>query len=283
MPAALALDDSQVPRVPSLLTPFVASGRQLREMASNSTPLLGALLGSTSPSGGVAALVMLVPTFEVAADHDRELAVEFIPGELVRLGPQRDPEDLPDKLVVPPARVPDDAAPPQITTNEQVPPPTPPKPPGEAPAARPARPLDGPPSDRDRPANTPHPDPPTADELPGDPFGSADGWSELHKASDPWATEVMRTLDTMRVGTFAAEAQDVIYKFRLEVCPDGALSAPLKQSTGDPVLDARIKNALDALHVDLPAHVLALLAGNCQKIRYEFTWRGKDTGRGTVQ
>ncbi|MCY0993946.1 hypothetical protein OV203_42805 [Nannocystis sp. ILAH1] len=265
-----------------LLTPFIAFGRQFREVASNSTAFLGSLLGSTLLSGGVAALVMFAPTFEVAAGDDLELTLDFIPGELVRLGPQRDPEQLPDKRVVPPARAPDDAASHPPITSEQVTPPTPPKPPGEAPAAPPAKPLDGPPSDR--PPATPHPEPPTADELPGDPFGSADGWSELHKASDPWATEVMRALDDMRVGTFAAEAQDVaLYKFRLEVCPDGALSAQLKQSTGDPVLDARIKNAIDALQVDLPAHVLALLAGKCQKIKYEFTWRGKGTGRGIVQ
>ncbi|MFY0538237.1 hypothetical protein [Nannocystis pusilla] len=93
----------------------------------------------------------------------------------------------------------------------------------------------------------------------------------------------MRTLNAMRVGTFAAEGEDVVYKFRLGVCPDGSLSAQRKQSTGDPVLDARIEHAIATLTVDLPNDVLALLAGKCQKIKYEFTWRSKDTGRGTVQ
>ncbi|MFY0538238.1 hypothetical protein [Nannocystis pusilla] len=120
-----------------LLTPFVALGRQFREMASNSTAFLGGLLGSILLSGGVAALVMFAPTFEVAADDDLDPTVEFIPGELVRLGPQRDPEQLPDKLVVPPARAPDHAALPQVTTIEQIAPPTPLKPPGEAPPPRP--------------------------------------------------------------------------------------------------------------------------------------------------
>ncbi|WAS93140.1 hypothetical protein [Nannocystis punicea] len=252
-------------------------------MASNSAAFFGGLLGTTLLSGGVAALVMFAPTFEVAADDAS--TVDFIPGDLVRLGPQRDPQALPDKLVIPATRAPDDAAPSQVTTNDQPAPPTPLKKPGDPPKAAPARPLDprAPVDDRNRPANTPHDDPRTADELPGDPFGAADGWSDTFNAGDPWATEVMRALNNMRVGTFGAEAQDVVYKFRLEVCPDGGLSAQLKQSTGDPVLDARIKNTIDALEVDVPDDVLALLGGKCQKIKYEFTWRGKNIGRGTVQ
>lgn len=268
-----------------LLTPFAAFARQLREIASNSTAFVGSLVGSTLLSGGVAALVMFAPTSEVSADDDIAV-IEYIPGELVRRGPQLDPQAIPEKPVVRATRAPDDAARSSVTTEDQpAPQPTPPKVPSDRDTSSPSKPRDptAPVSDRDRPSNTPYDDLPTVDELPGDPFGSADGWSDTYKAGDPWATEVMRALNNMRVGTFGAEGQNVTYKFRLEVCPDGSLSAQLKQSTGDSVLDARIKNAIDALEVDVPNEVLAVLAGKCQKIKYEFTWRSKDAGRGTVQ
>jgi len=269
-----------------LLTPFAAFGRHLREIADNTTAFVGSLVGSTLLSGGVAALVMFAPTFEVAADDDLELAVDFIPGELVRLGPQRDPQAIPEKPVVRATRAPDDAVKSTVTTEDDPSPqPRPPKVSSDRDTTTPSKPVDdkAPVSDRDRPSNTPYDDLPTVDDLPGDPFGSADGWSDTYKAGDPWATEVMRVLNNMRVGTFGAEGKDVAYKFRLEVCPDGGLSAQIKQSTGDSVLDARIKNAIDALEVDLPREVLAVMGGKCQKIKYEFTWRGKDAGRGTVQ
>lgn len=247
---------------------------RLRDIPRNARAFWGGLMGSLLLGGGAAALLAFGP--ELTAGVDEELALEFMPGELIRLGPALDPNAVP-KIVAPESHAP------RSTEVREVEPGTEGR---EAPAERRARPRNADEAgadDRDREGNTPFDDPRTVEELPGDPFGSPGGWSDSLAAGDPWATEVMRVLNGMQVGVFAAEGGDALFKFRVEVCPDGRLSAQSKQSTGDPTLDSRLKQAIGGLEVEVPGAVLDRLGGRCRKIRHEFTWRGRGGGSGTVQ
>ncbi|PCC70104.1 hypothetical protein SAMN02745121_08535 [Nannocystis exedens] len=89
--------------------------------------------------------------------------------------------------------------------------------------------------------------------------------------NEPWTTEIMRGLHDMRVGTFGAEGENVVYNFGLGICPDGRLSAQRKQSTGTPSSTAGSSPPSRLSRSTFPNEVLALLAGRCQKISYEFT------------
>lgn len=279
----------KVRSVPMLLVPFVELGRQFGDILRNPTAFFGSVIGSALLTGGVAALVMFGPTFEVSADDDgEELEMEFVPGELVRLGPKLDPTQIPEKLIVEKTVAAEAAAETKVTTDEKAQPTTEPK---KNETKKDTKATEKPDpnkkgakeSDKNRDSNTPYNDLPTVKDLPGDPFGDPGGWSDVAKAGDPFATEVMKVLNGMQVGTFGAEGKDAVYKFRLEVCPDGNLAAQMKQSTGDNMLDSRIKNAIDSLKIKVPTNVSDLLKGKCQKIKYEFTWRGQGAGRGKVQ
>jgi len=284
------MSEIKVRSVPMLLSPFVELGRQFGDILRNPTAFFGSLLGSALLTGGVAALVMFGPTFEVAADEDDdELEMEFMPGELVRLGPKLDPTLIPEKIIVEKTVAAEAAAETTVTTDEKAQPKTEPK--KNEPKKTDAKSTEKPDptkkgakeSDKNQDSNTPHNDLPTVKELPGDPFGDAGGWSDTFKAGDPWATEVMKVLNGMKVGTFGAEGKDAEFKFRLEVCPDGKLSAQQKKGTGDTTLDSRIKSTIEGLKVSVPAGVADLLKGKCKKIQYEFTWRGKGAGAGAVK
>lgn len=280
----------KVRTTPMLLAPFAEIGRQLGDMMRNTTAFFGSLVGTALVSGGVAALVMFGPTFEVNAGEEAsdELEMDFMPGELVRLGPKLDPTQIPEKIIVEKTVAAEAAAETKVTKDEKATPSTEPKKQEkkndvkstEKPDPNKKGAKEG---TKNQDSNTPYNDLPTVKELPGDPFGSPDGWSDVAKAGDPWATEVMKVLNGMKVGTFGAEGKDAEYKFRLKVCPDGKLESQTKKPTGDAMLDARIKNAIDGLKVTMPKSVVDLLKGKCQTIKYEFTWRGKGGGLGSVK
>lgn len=279
----------KVRSVPMLLSPFVEIGRQFGDIMRNTSAFFGGLLGTVLLTGGVGALVMFGPTFEVSAEDDaEELEMEFMPGELVRLGPKLDPTQIPEKIIVEKTVASEAAAETKVTTDEKAKPTTEPK---KNETKKDTKSTEKPDpnkkgakeSDKNRDSNTPYNDLPTVKDLPGDPFGSTDGWSDTFKEGDPWATEVMKVLNGLQVGTFGAEGKDAEYKFRLEVCPDGSIKAQRKKSTGDSGLDGAIDVAIGAKKVSVPKNVGDLLKGKCKKIQYEFTWRGKGQGKGAVK
>src|SRR5690606_33027540 len=111
----------KVRTVPMLLSPFVELARQFGDILRNPLAFFGSLFGSVLLTGGVAALVMFGPTFEVSADdEDDELEMEFMPGELVRLGPKLDPTQIPEKIIVEETVAAEDAAETTVTTDEKV-------------------------------------------------------------------------------------------------------------------------------------------------------------------
>lgn len=282
----------KVRTVPMVLAPFVEIGRQVGDIFRNPAAFFGGLIGTALVSGGVAALVMFGPTFEVSAagDESDELEMEFVPGELVRLGEKLDPTQIPEKIIVEETRAAEAATETKVTTDDKAVPSEQPKKEDKKKTdvkatekPDPNKGKDVKESDKNRDSNTPYKDLPTVKDLPGDPFGSADGWSDTFKEGDPWATEVMKVLNNMKVGVYAAQGKDAEYQFRLEVCPDGRLKAQRKKSTGDPTLDGAIQNAIASLKVSMPKNVGELLKGSCKTIKYQFTWRGKGGGGGSVK
>jgi len=267
---------------PALLAPFAAISRELGDILRNPRAVLGGLAGSGGFMGVVVAVAMFGPSTSWADDEadDDELVMEFLPGALVRKGEAIDPME---KVVVRETRAADAPAVATVTRNDQ-------SAPAPAPVDRPdtkVKPTQKPTqkdpsvpvSDRDRKSNTPYDDAATADDVRGDPFGDADGWADMAKDGDPWATSVLKALNGMTVGSYAGAGQDVTYKFQLVICADGSIDdVRTKQSTGKPDFDGQIKNALNSLKLPkAPPAIAAQLAGKCKKIPYEFTWRGKNS------
>lgn len=155
MPADRDPVDSQFSRVPSLLTPFVALGRQFRETASNSSAYLGDHDRPAERRHRRPGDVRADP--RVRGRRRPRARRRPHPRRARAPAPAANPQQLPDKPVVSPTGPPDNAAPSRVTANGQLAPAAPPEPPGEGPAAPPARPLDDPSEvdDPDRLANTP--------------------------------------------------------------------------------------------------------------------------------
>ncbi len=281
----------KVRTTPALLTPFTSVGRELYDVVRNPLAFFGGLFGTAALIGGVVAYIMFGPDVALADESD-DLDLEFLPGELVRIGEKMDPADIPEKIIVEETVAAETVAEEKVTVEETIEPPPPepkkvdkPKEPIKAKEAPdPNKKKDVKQSDKNRETNTPHKDLPTVKDLPGDPFGDAGGWSDLAKAGDPWATAVMKALNGMKVGVFGAQGKDATYKFQLDVCPDGTLKQRKRvQSTGDAGLDGKIANALGSIRVPLTNEVKAKLGGKCQRVRYDFTWRGTGGGSGSVR
>lgn len=273
---------------PALLAPLAAIGRELAALLHNRRAFAGGLLGSGLCCALAAGLVLLGPGLGhgKSPDDDDELVIDFLPGELVRLGETPDPLE---KVIVRETQAAAQPATPTVTDDDQAAPdpdPTPAEPPTKIPPRdRPDPKHDGAPiSDHNQASNTPYNDPSTVERPPGDPFGSADGWSDLARDADPWATAVLAALNGMTVGSYAGLGQEATYKFQLVLCADGQVSdVRTKLSTGRPDFDGQIRNAIAALKLPkAPPAIAAQLGAKCKKIPYEFTWRGASQ-HGNVQ
>jgi outer membrane biosynthesis protein TonB len=276
----------KVRTTPALLSPFVSIGREFRVLFTNPTALLGGIFGSGAFIAGAVAFALFGPKFEAnaAEDDDDELEMEFMPGELMRKGEQMDPEDIPEKIIVEEtvaAEVKEEA---KVTTDEKAQPNPEPKkndkPKEDIKATEKPDPNKGKDvkvSDKNRDSNTPYKDLPTVKDLPGNPFGDANGWSDMAKDGDPWATAVMGALNGMKVGAYAGQGTPASYQFQLVICADGSIDdVRVKKPSGDGQLDGAIKNALESLKLPkAPADIAKQLAGKCKKIPYVFTWSGK--------
>lgn len=267
----------------AVLAPLAAVRREFADIARNRTACLGGLAGSLVSIAAVGVALLGPSTSDAHSPEPDELVMEFMPGELVRLGKKLDPEAIPEKLIVQNTVATPPTSEVKVTTEQDITEPKPkpdkpikdPKPTTEKPV--PNKP-DAKPSTTNSEANTPYNDPATVDQLPGDPFGSPDGWSDLAKDGDPWATAVLAALNGMTVGSYAGLGQDVSFKFQLVICADGSIDeVRTKKSTGKPDFDGQIRNALQALKLPkAPAAIAKQLGSKCKKIPYEFTWSGQN-------
>ncbi|MBK7827862.1 hypothetical protein [Nannocystis sp.] len=278
-------DPIKVRTTPALLSPFVSIGREFGDLFRNPTAFVGGVVGSASFIGAVVAFALFGPKLEAsaAAPEDEELQMEFMPGELMRKGEKLDPEDIPEKIIIEETVAAEVKTEAKVTTDEKaVPNPEPKKndkPKENIKATEKPDPnkKNAKESDKNRDSNTPYKDIPTVKDPPGNPFGDANGWSDMAKDGDPWATAVMGALNGMKVGAYAGQGSPADFKFQLVICADGSIDdVRAKGGSADKQLQDAIKNALQMLKIPkAPPDIAKQLAGKCKKIPYEFTWSGK--------
>ncbi len=252
----------------------------LREVFRNPLALTGATVGCGLT---VALLFVLAQQARLGPSGDIEdpFEVDFQPGTLVKIGVELEESELPDKVVIPPKRAPVDHVPAEAVTDDEdaearVESPDEPQP--KEPEENPRRDTDLedpelPPAKLPVPP-TPFDDPPTRTMPKGDPFGDVDGWSDLKKDGDPWATAVMAALNQMPVGAFGAKMEEGSSRFQITLCKDGSVKKVQKKGgTLEPVDQARVADAVGSLDLPKPpASVARNMKGQCAKIAYTFVW-----------
>jgi hypothetical protein len=204
-----------------------------------------------------AMLALAGPSSDAAASDDE---LRFVPGTLAKLGtPDADdggdgsstpvvaPQTPPPLPVVEPSHVTTDPTPHPRPTHEHGKPSPHPSGGGK---------LPGPPSPS------------------GDPWGTPDGWDDLVRAGDPWATDVMRRLEEMTVRPFDGDPGPGVVRFQLTVCKDGE-HTKIARKGGDakPATHDAVAIAVEQLDLPpIPARLAASMRGSCAKIRYTFAW-----------
>lgn len=275
-------DDRPVRTVPMLLSPFVPIAREFGDLLRNPAALIGGFLGSVILSGGIWALLM-IPQAKADEDDSEELDIEFVPGALVRQGEKIDPEKLPEKMIVEETVAAEESeAVESVTKDEKQKPPPEKKKVDEKPEKKEKSTQKPDPnkknakqSDKNRDTNKQYDtDLPTVKDLPGDPFGSPDGWADMAKDGDPWATGVIGALNKMKVPSYAAQQKAGVFQFQIEICANGTISrVTVKKPSGDTSLDNMVKSAILTTKIPLPPPDIAKqLKGGCKKIPYRFTW-----------
>lgn len=220
---------------------------------------------------------------EDAAEIDPAFELEFAPGTLARLGEPIDPTLLPQKIIIKDARAPEPppptTQPAAVSRDEQADaakPTADPTPPAK-PAPRDDRSTKLPIAPKPTHKNTPYDrDIPTVDHDIGKAFGDAEGWDELTRDGDAWATEVMKRLANMPVGWYAGDAAPGEFRFLIDVCKDGTIGKVLdKGGTMSPDGRRAVALALDMLELPKPSRELAAsMPSECARIRHTFVWSG---------
>jgi len=263
---------------PAIFAPAAAITRDLVDIARNPLALLGGFLGMLLTSG-VLIIGLMVGGDANAEDDTDELEMEFLPGELVRKGPKLDPKDLPEKIIVEETVAEEQSAEESVTKEEKkVEPPPEEKKPEKKKSKSKEKPDPNKKNvkkdDKNRDSNTPHKDLPTVKDLPGDPFAGPNGWSDMAKDGDPWATAVIGALNGIKPPSFGGVGKPGTFRFRITICPNGTISAVQpKSSTGDKGYDAGIRNEIVRVKIPRPpANVAKQLKGKCKRIPYEFSY-----------
>ncbi|MGB1698539.1 MAG: hypothetical protein ACPHRO_01215, partial [Nannocystaceae bacterium] len=133
-------------------------------------------------------------------------------------------------------------------------------------------------------SNTPHDDLPTVEELPGDPFGDVDGWSELLKDGDPWATAVMAQLNKLEYPNYGGKSGTGTFRFKMKICANGTVNKVIKDgktgSTGDAILDKKMTNEIEKMKIPKPPpKVRKQMTSSCVFLKYKFKWAASGTVR----
>lgn len=267
---------TKVKTTPALLAPIVVIARELWVLFTVPLAMITSFLGTGALTGAFVWWFFFSSEAE-AAEEPEELQLEFEPGALVKLGKEK-PEEL-EKEITEDLEVMEEAAEEAITKKEEPPPPEekekkdPPKikPKQKAPDIKNPKAKE---SDVNSKKNTPYDDLPTVKQESADPFGDVNGWADMKKDGDPWATSVMSALNGMKIGSYAGKAKNGTYSFKLKVCKDGKVDKVYQNgSTGDSTLDNQIKAELERLKFKpIPANVAKGMKKNCSILRYTFKW-----------
>lgn len=222
---------------------------------------------------------------EINSDEEDEFEIEFEPGALVKLGEEIEEKEIPEKIIIQETRAPDvveevptntitddEKAAPVEDKKEEEPDPEVKDKPDKKPTEK---------KDKDLPvnkiptkANTPYKDLPTVKNPKGDPFGDPDGWAEIAKDGDPWATSVMKALNNMPVGAYAAKAKKGEFRFQLSICKDGTIQKVVDKGGSLPPDGVHgVMLALQQLKIPKPpSKIASQMKSNCAKIKYTFKW-----------
>ena len=264
---------------PAVLTPFVSLFRELRGLLSVPLAFIGGLFGAVVLSGALVFVFWwLEENAQASTVDEEEFLLEFEPGALTKLGVE--PQEIPEKAIIEETRTPEEVTKEAVTEEEEPPPEEKEKKPEEEPKPKDNKPVnenkDAKISDKNRKSNNPYEkDLPNNLDPTGDPFGDPNGWADLKKDGDPWATSVMAALNNMKVPAWAAKLPaGAPYKFKLKVCKNGTVDQVLnKGSSGNTDLDGAIKGEIERLKfAPPPKHIADQMKAACVTLNYTFAW-----------
>jgi outer membrane biosynthesis protein TonB len=268
---------------PSALGSLVVGlGRGIRGLLSVPLAFFGGMFGTVVLSGAMMFGIWYFEQTAEASDDEAaaedEFELEFQPGALTKLGVEYKPEDIPEKAINEETRTPEDAEK-ESVTEEEKPPEVPVEKKETAEKAKDDRPVnknkDAKISDKNRTDNNPYSnDLPNNIDPTGDPFGDPNGWSDMKQDGDPWATAVMKELNSIKVPGYAGKVGTGTYQFKLKICKDGTVNQVMtKKSSGDTTLDARIQTELERLEIPKPpSNIASKMKSNCVTLAYLFSW-----------
>lgn len=268
---------------PELQTQKTDLAKQIAELQAKRPDLEAAV--AAADQGVIDAQAVMT---DASCEIEDEFEIDFTPGTIARLGEKIDEKEIPQKIIVQETRAEDysevEPVKDTVTTDEK------------------AKPSDTPPEDKpkeitkDKPkfqdnkdkklptsklpttSNTPYKkDLPTVQQNIGDPFGDPEGWDDLTRDGDPWATEVMKKLNNMPIGAYAAKAKTGEFKFQMSICKDGTIKDVYKKggSMGEDGQNA-VMLALESLEIPKPPKKVAdSMPSNCAKLKYTFVWSAK--------
>ena len=270
---------------PELQTQKVDLEAQIKALEAK-RPALDAALVSAAAAAADARTALGDASCETPDD---EFEIDFTPGTLARLGEKLEEKEIPQKIIIQETRAEDfsevEPVKDSVTTDEKV------KPSETPPEDKPKEVTKDKPKFQDNKdkklptakvptkSNTPYKDLPTADKNEGDPFGDPEGWDDLTRDGDPWATEVMKKLNNMPVGAYAGKGASGDYKFQLTICKDGTIKDDGVLSKGGSLSqdgkDA-VRLALESLQIPKPPKKVAdSMPSKCAKLKYTFVWSSK--------
>ncbi|WP_106087789.1 TonB C-terminal domain-containing protein [Enhygromyxa salina] len=263
---------------PALLAPLYSMFRELRALFAVPLALIGAFFGTIVLSASLVFVMWwLENSAEASGADEEEFLLEFEPGALTKLGVE--PTEIPEKAINEETRTPEDVQK-EAVTEEEVPPPEEKekkeieeKPKDDKPVNKN---KDAKISDKNRKDNNPYEkDLPNNLDPTGDPFGDPNGWADLKKDGDSWATSVMSALNNMKVPAWAAKLPaGAPYRFKLKVCKDGTVEKVYdKGSSGNSDLDGAVRGEIERLKFSPPpAHIAKQMKASCVVLNYNFAW-----------
>jgi len=264
---------------PAVLAPLFSIAREFRGLLAVPLAFFGGLIGSVILCGAlVFTMWWLEEHAEARPPVEDDFTIDFEPGALTKLGVE--PQEIPEKSITEDARTPEDVKTETVTEDE-----TPPPEPEKEKEPEEEKPKDKTPINKDKKApvkdknqtkNNPYEkDLPNNVPESGDPFGDPNGWADLAKDGDPWATSVMAALNGMKVPAWAAKLPaGAPYRFRMRVCKNGTVDLVLDRgSSGNKELDAAIKGEIQRLKFNPPpAKIANKMKSNCVTLNYNFSW-----------
>jgi hypothetical protein len=258
-------------------------GRDARDLVEQRFAFGGGLAGVVITGFALWGAAAIAHADDATEPVPEDIALEFLPGSLARLGSEptakeasggdaEPPVAQPEPITEPPTPPP--AAPETVTSDHDAAP-AKPQPPRRPDTGRPRLPTDDHASDDPSHSGGRRPGPPSVDDR-GNPWGDPEGWDDLTRDGDPWATSVVKALEDLPVGWYAGKPAPGDFRFRISVCKDGKVSDVVKKG-GTMARDGQdaVLLALEQLELPpIPKHVADRMPSRCARIDHLFVWSG---------